>query len=92
METAASATAQPYYIERRRAESVPPRGKVVRERRRPVLVVDVEDLHDGDLQGVLADGLDYGVGSDDAVDAAAALAALIVSAAADALAVHDLGR
>jgi hypothetical protein len=92
MDTAVSATAPSHYIERRRAQSVPPHGTVVPERRRPVFVVDVEDLDDRDLQGVLADGLDYGVGSDDAVAAAASLAALIVCASADALAAHDLGR
>jgi len=92
METAVSATAPSHYIERRRAGSVPPRGTVRVERRRPVLVVDVEDLHDRDLQSVLADGLEYGVGSDTAAEAAAALAALIVSAPADALTAHHLGR
>lgn len=81
-----TATAQPVRYERRRAGSVPPRGKGFVERRRPVLVVDVEDLHDGDLQDVLADGLDY---AGDAVSAAGALAALIVSSPA-ALAAHDL--
>ena len=89
METAVSTTAGYHYIERRRATSVPPRAKGFVERRRPVLVVDVEDLHDGDLQDVLADGLDY---ADGAVAAATALAALIVSASADALAAHELGR
>ena len=57
------------------------------ERRRPLLVVVVEDLHDGDLQQVLADGLDY---ADGAVAAATALAALIVSSVPDALAAHEL--
>jgi hypothetical protein len=94
METAVrdTATARPRFVERRRAGSVPPRGKGFVERRRPLLVVDVEDLHDGDLQEVLADGLDFGVGSDDAVGAAAALAALIVYSAPAALAAHDLER
>ena len=94
METAVrdTATAQPRYVERRRAGSVPPRGAVFVERRRPLLVVDVEDLHDGDLENVLADGLNYGVGSDDAIAAAGALAGLIASSGAAALAAHDLGR
>ena len=89
METAVrdTATAPLRYIERRRAGSVPPRGKGFVERRRPLLVVDVEDLHDGDLQDVLADGLDY---ADGAVAAATALAALIVSSAPAALTAHDL--
>jgi hypothetical protein len=89
METAVrdTATAQPRYVERRRAGSVPPRRKGFVERRRPLVVVDVEDLHDGDLQHVLADGLDY---ADGAVSAATALAAVIVSSAPDALAAHQL--
>jgi hypothetical protein len=90
METAVrdTATAKPRYVERRRAGSVPPRGEGFVERRRPLLVVDVEDLHDGDLQDVLADGLDY---AGDAVGEAGALAALIVSSPA-ALRAHDLER
>ena len=89
METAVSTTAGYHYIERRRATSVPPRAKGFVERRRPVLVVDVEDLHDGDLQGVLTDGLDY---AGDAVRKAEALAALITATAPAALAAHELGR
>jgi hypothetical protein len=89
METAVSTTAGYHYIERRRAASVPPRAKGFVERRRPVLVVDVEDLHDGDLQVVLADGLDY---AGDAVRTAASLASLIVASAPAALAAHELGR
>jgi hypothetical protein len=94
METAVvdTATVAPrLFIERRRAGSVPPRGMVVVERRRPapVLMVDVEDLHDGDLQGVLAAGLDYGLSAsrDGAVAAAELLAQLIGPAARAA---HDL--
>ena len=89
METAATATAQPVRYERRRAGSVRPNGAVFVERRRPVLLLEVEDLNDGDLQEVLSDGLDY-VGST-AVAAADELAALIVATAPAALTAHDLG-
>jgi hypothetical protein len=98
METAVmdTATAPPVgFIERRRAGSVPPRGTGFVERRRPapILVAEVEDLHDGDLHGVLADGLDYGLdyglasSGDDAGAAAVRLAGLIGPAA---FAAHDL--
>jgi hypothetical protein len=92
MGTVVSATAPRHYIERRRERSAPPRGKGFVERRRPVFVIDVEDLHDGDVHDVLADRLDYGVGSDSAGRTAALLAGLIVSSAPVALTAHDLGR
>ena len=82
------------FIDRRRAGSVPPRGMVFVERRRPapVHVVDVEDLHEADLQGVLSDGLDYGFGAggEAPLGAAALLAALIADSGPAALAAHDL--
>ena len=73
------------FVERRRAGSVPPRGMAFVERRRPrpVPLVDVEDLHDGDLQGVLTDGLDYGFATgDDAPLGAAELLAGVIGPAA----------
>lgn len=82
------------FLERRRAGSVPPRDMVFVERRRPapVHVVDVEDLHEADLHGVLAGGLDYGFGggAEAPLGAAALLAGLIASSGAAALAAHDL--
>ena len=53
------------FLERRRAGSVPPRGMVFVERRRPapVLVVEADDLHAPDAELVLADALDYGFGT-----------------------------
>ena len=96
METAVRDTAaQPVrFVERRRAGSVPPRGMVFVERRRPapVLVVDVEDLHDGDAQRVLGDALDFGFGTPglDPTVVVAELAGLIRADAPAALAAHAL--
>jgi hypothetical protein len=95
METAVvdTATAQPRrFVERRRAGSVPPRGMVFVERRRPapVFVLEADDLHAADHAQVLAEGLDYGFGvldRDAAAAAATALAGLIGPAA---LAAHAL--
>ena len=80
------------FLERRRAGSVPPRDMVFVERRRPapVHVVDVEDLHDADLQVLVADALDYGFGAGVPLGAAGRLAGLIASSGAAALAAHDL--
>ncbi|GAA3161130.1 hypothetical protein GCM10010531_10920 [Blastococcus jejuensis] len=97
METATATALVPAtlvgFLERRRAGSVPPRDMVFVERRRPapVHVVDVEDLHEADLHGVLSGGLDYGFGGAEApLGAAALLAGLIASSGAAALAAHDL--
>ena len=92
METAVmdTAPAQPArFVERRRAGSVPPRGVVFVERRRPapVLLVDVEDLHDTDLDDVLADRL---ADQYDAVLVAAVLAQQIGTSGPVALLAHDL--
>ena len=54
----------------------------------PVALRDVEDLHDADLDLVLADKL---ADAYDAADVAAALARLLGEPAPAALAVHDLG-
>ena len=80
------------FVERRRSYSAVPRGLDFVERRRPapVLLRDVDDLHDADLDGVLADLLPYGVSATQAADAAAALAELIGATAPAALAAHDL--
>ncbi len=79
------------FLERRRAGSVPPRGMVFVERRRPapVLVVEVDDLHAPDADRVLADALDYGfgTGAEAPLGAVLLLAGLIGPAA---LAAHDL--
>ena len=53
---------------------------------------DVDDLHDADLDGVLADQLAYGVSAAQAADAAATLAELIGATAPAALAAHDLSQ
>lgn len=82
------------FVERRRAGSVPPRGMVFVERRRPapVHVVDVEDLHEADLHAVLSDGLDhgFGTGADAPLGAVALLAGLIGSSGSAARAAHAL--
>ena len=80
------------FIDRRRAGSVPPRGMVFVERRRPapIHLVDVEDLHDADLDAVLADRLDhgFGTGAEAPLGAAALLAGLIASTGPAAVAAH----
>jgi hypothetical protein len=77
------------FVERRRAGSVPPRGMVFVERRRPapVFLVDADDLHPADADRVLADGLDYGFGSAARVNAATLLAGAL---GVDAFAAHRL--
>ena len=77
------------FLERRRAGSVPPRGMVFVERRRPapVLVVEADDLHAADADLVLTDSLDYGFGSAARANAAPLLAGAISPAA---FAVHEL--
>jgi hypothetical protein len=54
----------------------------------PVLLRDVEDLHDADLDQILADGLSDAVG---AAAAAVALARLVAQPGPAAIAAHDLG-
>ena len=80
------------FVDRRRPWATTPRGIDFVERRRPapVLLRDVDDLHDTDLDGVLADQLAYGVSAAQAADAAATLAELIGATAPAALAAHDL--
>ena len=77
------------FLDRRRAGSVPPRGMVFVERRRPapVLVVEAADLHPVDADLVLGDDLDYGY-----ADAARANAATLLagSIGPDAFAAHGL--
>jgi hypothetical protein len=77
------------FLDRRRAGSVPPRGMVFVERRRPapVLVVEAADLHPVDADLVLGDDLDYGY-----ADAARANAATLLagSIGPDAFAAHRL--
>jgi hypothetical protein len=77
------------FLDRRRAGSVPPRGMVFVERRRPapVLVVEADDLHAADADLALADSLDYGFGPQARADAAVLLAGAIGPAA---FAVHEL--
>ncbi len=92
METAVRDTAPATlarFVERRRAGAGPPRGVPFVERRRPVpvFVVEVDDLHAPDADGLLADALDYGFGGAAALGAATLLAGLI---GPDALAAHDL--
>ncbi len=87
-----TATAQPaHFVERRRAGSRPPHGLLFVERRRPVPVpvVDVEDLHDADLDDMLADGL---ADRYDALVVATALAQLIGDSGPVAMLAHDLER
>lgn len=83
------------FVERRRAGSVPPRGMPFVERRRPATVhlVDVEDLHEADLHGLLSDGLDHGFGTvpETPLGAVALLAGVIASSGSAARAAHDLG-
>jgi hypothetical protein len=94
METATATALVPAtlvtFIERRRAGSVPPRGMVFVERRRPrpVLVVEADDLHAADADRVLADALDFGFGSDVAAPFVASQLARSVDA--DALDAHVL--
>ena len=78
------------FLERRRAGSVPPRGMVFVERRRPapVHVVEAADLHAPDAELLLADELDYGFGSALRAEAATLLAGTI---GAEALTAHRLG-
>jgi hypothetical protein len=78
------------FVERRRAGSVPPRGMVFVERRRPapVFVVDAADLHAPDADRVLDDALDYGFGS--AVAAPLVAARLARQIDPTALAAHAL--
>jgi hypothetical protein len=86
-----TAIAQPaHFVERRRAGSRPPRGTVFVERRRPMAIplVDVEDLHDADLDAVLADEL---ADRFDAVVTARALAQLVGESGPVAMLAHDLG-
>jgi hypothetical protein len=80
------------FVERRRPFSVAPRGVNFVERRRPapVLLRDIDDLHDADLDGVLADGLAYGLSTAQAVEAALALAELIGAARPGVHFAHDL--
>ena len=82
------------FVDRRRPWAATPRGIDFVERRRPapVLLRDVDDLHDADLDGVLADQLAYGVSAAQAADAAAMLAELIGATAPAALAAHDLSQ
>jgi hypothetical protein len=54
----------------------------------PVVLRDVEDLHDADLDLLLADRL---ADAYDAADIAAALARLVAAPGAAALNAHDLG-
>lgn len=80
------------FVERRRPYAVAPRGVGFVERRRPtpVLLRDVDDLHDVDLDGVLADQMPFGVTAAQAGETAAALAALIGTTVPTALLAHDL--
>jgi hypothetical protein len=80
------------FIERRRAGSVPPRGMVFVERRRPapVFVLEADDLHAADADQVLADALDYGYAGGAPLGAVALLAHLISGTAPAALAAHEL--
>jgi hypothetical protein len=77
------------FLDRRRAGSVPPRGMVFVERRRPapVLVVEATDLHPADADFVLGDDLDYGFGNAARANAAILLAGSI---GRDAFAAHRL--
>ena len=77
------------FLDRRRAGSVPPRGMVFVERRRPapVLVVEATDLHPADADLVLGDDLDYGFGNAARANAATLLAGSI---GRDAFAAHRL--
>lgn len=84
--------AQPLpFADRRRPYAVAPRGAGFVERRRPapVLLRDVDDLHDADLDGLLADQMVVGVS---AAQAATALAGLIGANGPAALLAHDLTR
>lgn len=78
--------------DRRRPYAVAPRGADFVERRRPtpVLLRDVDDLHDADLEGVLADQMPFGVSAAQAGETAAALAALIAGTGRAGLLAHDL--
>lgn len=80
------------FVERRRPHAVVPRGTGFLERRRPtpVLLRDVDDLHDADLDGVLADHMLFGVGAAQAGATAVVLAGLIAAAGPAALLAHDL--
>jgi hypothetical protein len=80
------------FVERRRPYAVAPRATGFVERRRPtpVLLRDVEDLHDADLDGVLADQMLFGVSAAQAGETAATLAALIVATGPAGLLAHDL--
>ena len=77
------------FLDRRRAGSVPPRGMVFVERRRPapVLVVEAADLHPVDADLVLGDDLDYGYADAARANAATLLAGRIGT---DAFAAHRL--
>ena len=90
METTVAPPAR--FIERRRPYAVAPQGIDFVERRRaaPVLLRDVDDLHDADLDGLLADQMSYGFTAAQAADAAAMLAELIGATSPAALAAHDL--
>ncbi len=93
METATATALVPAtlvgFLDRRRAGSVPPRGMVFVERRRPapVVVVDAHDLHPADADLVLDDSLDYGFQPQARADAATLLSGAIGPAA---FAVHAL--
>jgi hypothetical protein len=64
---------------------------VERRRPAPIHLVDVEDLHDADLQAVLTDRLDhgFGTGAEAPLGAATLLAGLIASSGPAAVAAHD---
>ncbi len=85
-------TVAPFVDRRRPWVAAPGADFVERRRPTPVLLRDVDDLHDADLDGVLADQLAYGVSATQAADAAATLAELIGATAPAALAAHDLSQ
>lgn len=88
-----TAVAQPLpFADRRRPYAVARRGAGFVERRRPVPVLlrDVDDLHDADLDGLLADQIAVSVSAAQAEDAARALAELIAATGPAALLAHDL--
>ena len=79
-----------HFVERRRAGSRPPRGTVFVERRRPVPVpmVDVDDLHDADLDALLTAALDERY---DALAEVRALTQVIGRSGPVGMLAHDLG-
>ena len=90
METTVASPAP--FVERRRPYAAARRGADLVERRRPVPVLlrDLDDLHDADLDAVMADQMLYGVSAAQAGDTAAALAGLIAADGPAAFLAHDL--